>query len=444
MRWVIISIVLHVGVIFFLFPYFQQDKSSSIKLTYRFKKITEERFLIRPIRKKEDARVLPLTEEIAHLKQDVYEKKTSPLSVDTKEIIKTTPAKGINYSSLQIKILSFSPQNKRKDYQLKKPYSISCLENDIFSRENRRYIIKGEEKMISFIGEKTLFVEDRSFAVSNFVGFLPSLPENLKIFVFPKLKLITSDYKKIFPINSDKELFFVLNQPQKKNLYSFSITNQDFFIRYNPEISLSNHLEILFSSSKSAFTLEKEIKTRFFPVSKSILHHKKSIPDFSDQVLLPLEERGKKFFAFLPSPLTKSYLSRKVKQSPFSVVHPPLFHNRDNVGKIQISPLESSDSFVLVADYLKKISAIIQKNKTYPLLARKNGEEGKVGINFTFAENGEVVDVAIISPSEYLELNQAAERLIYKLSPFPSFPKGINKKVITLKMEVVYELKEKF
>ena len=148
MRWVIISIVLHVSVIFFLFPYFQQDKPSSIKLTYRFKKIAEERFLVRQIRKKENVRVLPLIEEIPHLEQNVYEKKTSPLSVDLKEIIKTIPVKEIDYSFSQIKIFSFSPQNKRNDYQLKRLHSISFLKSNIFSWEDARSIIKGEKKMI--------------------------------------------------------------------------------------------------------------------------------------------------------------------------------------------------------------------------------------------------------------------------------------------------------
>lgn len=109
----------------------------------------------------------------------------------------------------------------------------------------------------------------------------------------------------------------------------------------------------------------------------------------------------------------------------------------------EIALFKEGSEIDLINSYLKKINTIIQKNKKYPPSARMREEEGKVEIQFTLSQTGNLIEVALTSPSIYPEFNKAAKNLVDKLSPFPAFPEGVDRKSITVKMEVVYELKEK-
>ena len=159
----------------------------------------------------------------------------------------------------------------------------------------------------------------------------------------------------------------------------------------------------------------------------------------STDLLPPREEERKIFFS--PSSLVNlSFPANKNEPLPSPAL--PLSPWTTFIDKSHpLLPLPELSSF---DEYLKTVLKIIKKNKNYPPGARKRGEEGKVRVSFTLLRSGKVKDVKLITPSRYSELNKATERLIRELSPFPPFPAEVEKKKITLIMEVIYELKENF
>ncbi len=64
----------------------------------------------------------------------------------------------------------------------------------------------------------------------------------------------------------------------------------------------------------------------------------------------------------------------------------------------------------------------IQKNISYPRLARKMGWEGKVVISFIICEDGTVVNIKIVKSSGFALLDKNAVESIKKAVPFPSPP----------------------
>ncbi|RLE13949.1 hypothetical protein DRI96_02185 [Candidatus Aerophobetes bacterium] len=177
---------------------------------------------------------------------------------------------------------------------------------------------------------------------------------------------------------------------------------------------------------------------------KKEFYQKRIAPSsFFYEVMLPPWEEIEKIFSSPPSPLILTNSSVKVKSFPACFVLPK---KKD---KFTLPPPDSSlintvNYSSLIKKYIKKIARIINKNKKYPPYAREKGEEGKVEVSFKILKDGDVKDIKIISPSKYAELNKATRKLIEDLSPFPPFPPEINKNVINIKMEVIYELKEEY
>jgi len=64
----------------------------------------------------------------------------------------------------------------------------------------------------------------------------------------------------------------------------------------------------------------------------------------------------------------------------------------------------------------------IQKNISYPRLARKMGWEGKVVVSFVICEDGTVVNIKIVKSSGFALLDKNAVESIKKAVPFPSPP----------------------
>jgi protein TonB len=64
----------------------------------------------------------------------------------------------------------------------------------------------------------------------------------------------------------------------------------------------------------------------------------------------------------------------------------------------------------------------IQKNISYPRLARKMGWEGKVVVSFVICEDGTVINIKIVKSSGFALLDKNAVESIKKAVPFPSPP----------------------
>lgn len=64
----------------------------------------------------------------------------------------------------------------------------------------------------------------------------------------------------------------------------------------------------------------------------------------------------------------------------------------------------------------------IQKNISYPLMARKMGMEGKVIISFIVRESGEAEEIKILKSSGFSLLDKNVIETIKKILPFPAPP----------------------
>jgi len=72
--------------------------------------------------------------------------------------------------------------------------------------------------------------------------------------------------------------------------------------------------------------------------------------------------------------------------------------------------------------FRKLVLMKIERNKKYPLPARKRGIEGSVLIKFLIKENGSVSDVQIIESSGHSILDKSAVKGVFAAAPFPSPP----------------------
>ena len=79
----------------------------------------------------------------------------------------------------------------------------------------------------------------------------------------------------------------------------------------------------------------------------------------------------------------------------------------------------------------------IQKQITYPFIARKRGWEGKVVVGFVICEDGRVENMRIIQSSGFKALDRNAVETIKRAAPFPNPPARAE-----LTVPVIYRLRE--
>jgi len=94
----------------------------------------------------------------------------------------------------------------------------------------------------------------------------------------------------------------------------------------------------------------------------------------------------------------------------------------------------------LLSKYNRLIRKIIEEHKVYPELARENGMEGKVLVEFKILKNGRVKFIRVIDSSSYDILDAAAVYAIKRSSPFPPIPSKLGKKALKFRVWIKYEL----
>ena len=103
------------------------------------------------------------------------------------------------------------------------------------------------------------------------------------------------------------------------------------------------------------------------------------------------------------------------------------------------SAVNYSKSYTAEDGYVKVnfsyIRDIIQKNISYPRMARKMGLEGKVVVSFIVCADGEAQDITITESSGFEILDRSAVEVVRKASPFPKPPVKA-----ALMIPVVYKL----
>ena len=90
--------------------------------------------------------------------------------------------------------------------------------------------------------------------------------------------------------------------------------------------------------------------------------------------------------------------------------------------------------------YLAALKEIIERNKEYPLMARKGGMEGTVRIRCAILRTGELRDAAVIKPSGYTILDKAALRAVRSAGRYPGVPSEIKGETFSFVAPITFRL----
>lgn len=83
------------------------------------------------------------------------------------------------------------------------------------------------------------------------------------------------------------------------------------------------------------------------------------------------------------------------------------------------------NNFKAKLDYETSLLAWLERYKHYPSIARRNGYEGFIEIEFIIDKDGNVLSQNILKSSKFNILNKAAEKMIKRASPLPPIPEAI-------------------
>lgn len=93
----------------------------------------------------------------------------------------------------------------------------------------------------------------------------------------------------------------------------------------------------------------------------------------------------------------------------------------------------------ILAAYLNQIRLMLEKEKRYPFLARKNNWEGTVYIKFTILRNGGLKKIKVTQSSGFEILDKEAKATIWRTS-FPALPKDLQLTQLQLEVPIVFRL----
>jgi len=153
----------------------------------------------------------------------------------------------------------------------------------------------------------------------------------------------------------------------------------------------------------------------------------------------PLHKKTQPIKESLPKPKEEKIASKagvSVKESPKFIglaskktrFHENVFHENVKTSEAEI-----------LATYINRIRLMLEKEKHYPFLARKNHWEGTVYIKFTISRDGSLKKIKITQSSGFEVLDREAEATIKRVS-FPAFPEGLQLTQLQLEVPIVFHL----
>jgi len=101
---------------------------------------------------------------------------------------------------------------------------------------------------------------------------------------------------------------------------------------------------------------------------------------------------------------------------------------------------ETGSSGVNVLGYNDAVKQLIERNRYYPVIARKRRIRGQVTVTFTIVANGGIKSLAVKKTSGYDILDTAALRTVNDAAPYPPPGESLGLEEVTLTVPIVYEL----
>jgi len=93
-----------------------------------------------------------------------------------------------------------------------------------------------------------------------------------------------------------------------------------------------------------------------------------------------------------------------------------------------------------IDNYLASIRKEIERNKRYPIVARRRGQEGEVDLRFFLLANGNVEKLEVKKTSGIETLDRAAMDAVIRATPFAMPPKGFINGPKPLELTIIFKL----
>ena len=92
--------------------------------------------------------------------------------------------------------------------------------------------------------------------------------------------------------------------------------------------------------------------------------------------------------------------------------------------------------------YAGVLAAHLNRHKSYPISARRQGREGTARLRLVVDRTGRVLDARIARSAAFPEFDEAAMSMLARAQPLPPFPNGMSETEIVVMVPVTFELSD--
>ena len=92
--------------------------------------------------------------------------------------------------------------------------------------------------------------------------------------------------------------------------------------------------------------------------------------------------------------------------------------------------------------YAGVLAAHLNRHKSYPISARRQGREGTARLRLVVDRTGRVLDARIARSAPFPEFDEAAMSMLARAQPLPPFPNGMSETEIVVMVPVTFELSD--
>lgn len=104
------------------------------------------------------------------------------------------------------------------------------------------------------------------------------------------------------------------------------------------------------------------------------------------------------------------------------------------------SPIEDKAGELARARVRGRLETDLSRYFSYPAIARKQGWQGHVNVEFTVQPDGQLTDVRVTRSSGYHVLDQSALAALRKVGHLTEAPRWLNGQSIKVELPVIYRL----
>ena len=200
------------------------------------------------------------------------------------------------------------------------------------------------------------------------------------------------------------------------------------------------HLVIVCFSWKIPFNLDKknikvnETVLRF--INKSNIPKKKNFakktPDLKNAKIKKVKITDNKKKYFVKDKLKKI----KYKQKKRFIKKSRIYDEKTVNLSLNNIKAEEKDKFL---EYFNILRLKIQKKLKYPVFAKRNKIQKNIKVFFSLSRNGILRSILVEKPEYNLEFNKFTMDILKDCSPFPEFPKEMNRDLLNFSLIIDYQ-----